>query len=55
MAVGFKTPEPKLVLVLMMFSEVEMFLKQMNKTNTLIFINSVLEKMHKYHENYSRH
>ena len=41
------------VLVFMIFSEVRMYWKQMNETNTHIFFNFVLENTHKYHENYS--
>ena len=53
MDMGFKTPYTTLVLVSMIISEVRMFLKQMNETNTHIFIKFVLENTHKYHENYS--
>ena len=51
---GFETPETTLVLVSMIFSEVRMFLKQMNDTNTLIFYNWLLENTHKYHTKYNK-
>ena len=53
MNMGFKTPETSLVMVSMIVSEVRMFLKQTNYTNTLVFFNFVLENTHKYHKNYS--
>ena len=53
MDMGFKTACIKLVLVFMIVSEVRMFLKQINETNALIFINFAEENTHKYHENYS--
>jgi hypothetical protein len=46
-------PIVTLVLVYMIVSEVIMFLKKMNETNSLIFVNFVLENTHKYHANYS--
>ena len=51
MDMGFKTTYNTLVLVSMIVSEVRMFLKQMNETNTHMFINFVFENTHKYHEN----
>jgi hypothetical protein len=53
MNMGFKTPYITLVLVYMIVSEVRMFLKQMNETNALIFVNFVLENTDKCHENYA--
>ena len=50
---AFKKSYTILVLVSMIVSKVRMFLKQMNETNTLIFINFVLENTLKYNENYS--
>ena len=50
MDMGFKTPYTTLVLVSMIISEVRMFLKQMNETNTLVFFTFVFENAHKYHE-----
>ena len=52
MDMGLKTPYITLVLVYMTASEVRIFLKQMNETNALIFVNFVLENTYKYHENY---
>jgi hypothetical protein len=47
MDMGFKTPYTTLVLVSMIISEVEMFLKQMNETNIHVFIKFVLENSNK--------
>ena len=52
MDMGFKIQLTTLVLVSRIVSEVRMFLKQSNETNTLIFFNFVLENTHEYHENY---
>ena len=49
--IGLKTPYTTFVLVSMTVSEVRMFLKKMNETNSFIFFNFVLENTHKYHEN----
>ena len=54
MDMGFKTPYTCiLVLVSMIVYEVKIFLRQMNVTNTHIFIHFVLENTNKYQENYS--
>ena len=34
----------------MIFSEVRMFLKKMNETNSLLFVTFVLENEHKYRD-----